>query len=62
MIFEKLITVCYGKVQEWESRSEAKRHFLDAMLNSDGSERERYSTVYLKIVLGYSCCTDDIDD
>ncbi len=62
MIFEKLTTVCYGKVQEWESRSEAKNHFLDAMFNSDGSERERYSIVYLKIALGYSYCTDDIDD
>ncbi len=55
-------TVCYGKVQEWKSRSEAKNHFLDAMQNSDGSERERYSIVYLKMVLGYSYCTDEIDE
>lgn len=59
---QKLTTVCYGKVQEWESRSKAKNHFLDAMFNSDGAERERYSTVYLKILLGYFYCTDEIDD
>lgn len=55
-------TVCYENVQEWDSRSEAKRYFLDAMLNSDGSERERYSNVYLKIMLGYSYCTDSVED
>ncbi len=30
-------TVCYGNVREWDSRVEAKRYFLEAMLNSDGS-------------------------
>ena len=56
--FGGVITVCYGKEQEWESRSEARKFFLDAMMNSDGSERERYSNVYLKIVQGYSVCSD----
>jgi hypothetical protein len=31
------------------------------MLNSDGSERERYSNVYVKLQLGYSRCTDSSD-
>lgn len=59
--YEKIVTVCYGEVQEWDSRSEAKRFFLDALLNSDGSERERYSNVYAKLQMGYSCCTDSDD-
>lgn len=60
--FEKVTTVCYGNVREWDSRSEAKRFFFEALLNSDGSERERYSNVYLKIMLGYSYCTDSVED
>lgn len=59
---DEVTTVCYGNVQEWDSRSEAKRYFLEALLNSDGSERERYSNVYVKLQLGYSYCTDSVDD
>ena len=53
-ISNEVTTVCYGKVREWDNRSEAKRYFLDAMLNAEGAERERYSNIYLKLQLGYS--------
>ena len=38
-------TVCYGKVQKWEDRSEARNFFLNAMMNSEGAERERYGHI-----------------
>ncbi len=51
-------TVCYGKVQEWDDRSEARNFFLNAMMNSEGAERERYANIYFGIVRGRDCCTD----
>ena len=51
-------TVCYGKVQEWDDRSEARNFFLNAMMNSEGAERERYANIYFGIVRGQDCCTD----
>ena len=45
-------TVCYGKVQEWDDRSEARNFFLNAMMNSEGAERERYANIYFGIVRG----------
>ena len=61
-ISNEVTTVCYGKVRECDTRSEAKRYFLDAMLNAEGAERERYSNIYLKLQLGYSYCSDNDDD
>lgn len=51
-------TVCYGKVQEWDDRSEARNFFLNAMMNSEGAERERYANIYFGIVRGQDYCTD----
>ena len=55
---EKIITVCYGQRQEWNSRKEAEMYYLEGMMNSDGSERERYTTIYLKLLSGEEVCTD----
>ena len=51
-------TVCYGKVQEWDDRSEARNFFLNAMMNSEGAERERYANIYFGIIRGQDFCTD----
>ena len=51
-------TVCYGKVQEWDDRIEARNFFLNAMMNSEGAERERYANIYFGIVRGQDYCTD----
>lgn len=42
---DSITTVCYGEVREWDERAEARNHFLEAMMNSDGAERERYSVM-----------------
>lgn len=57
-----MTTVCYGKVQEWDDRSEARNFFLNAMMNSEGAERERYANIYFGIVRGRDCCTDSETD
>ena len=59
---DSITTVCYGEVREWDERAEARNNFLEAMMNSDGSERERYSNVYFKIIRGLDCCTDSDSD
>ena len=56
---EKIITVCYGQRQEWNSRKEAEMYFLEGMMNSDGSEQERYTAIYLKPLAGEAICTDN---
>lgn len=38
-------TICYGKEDVWDSREQAEQFFLQAMMDSDGSERERYTTI-----------------
>jgi hypothetical protein len=56
---EKIKTVCYGREDTWESREEAETFFLQAMAGSEGSERDRYTNIYLKLQMGMTCCTDD---
>ena len=52
-------TICYNKEQVWDSREEAMQFFLDAMMGSDGSERERYAIIFAKLKLGMEVCDDD---
>lgn len=56
---EKIVTVCYGKKDEWESKEAAEQFFLQAMLDSDGSERDRYTNIYIKLQMGMKYCTDE---
>ena len=46
-----IITVCYGTQKTWESREEA-------MMSCDGSEKDRYCNIYMKLQLGLNYCTD----
>lgn len=65
MIFadsDGVTTVCYGKVQEWDDRSESRNFFLNAMMNSEGAERERYANIYFGLVRGQGYCTDSETD
>lgn len=55
-------TVYYGKAQEWDDRSDARNFFLNAMMNSEGAERERYANIYFGIVRGQGYCTDSETD
>ena len=56
---KKVITVCYGKKDKWNSREESEAFFLEAMMGSDGSETARYTNIYIKLQMGMDFCTDD---
>ena len=58
---DTVTTVCYGQEQVWDSRKEAKEHFLEGIYATEGSERERYALIYTKLILGYDYCTDELD-
>ncbi len=51
-------TVCYGRIQNWNTMDEALSYFLEGMMNSEGSERDRYATVYSKLKSGEMYATD----
>ncbi len=58
----KVTTKCYGEVKVWDSREEAKSFFLEAMMNSDGSEHDRYSGIYIQLQNGLDFCTDEDEE
>ena len=56
-------TVCYGVENQWESREEAEKRFLDLMMQvAPGKERDRYVNVYIKLKAGKMRCTDDMGE
>ena len=52
-------TVCCGKKRVWNDREEACSYFLEAMMNSDGAEHDRYSGIYIQLLHGLRYCTDE---
>ena len=56
---DKIVTVCYGEEESWKSKEAAEQFFLQAMMGSDGSERERYTNIYIKLQMGMTFCTDE---
>ena len=58
---DSVTTVCYGEEKVWDSRKEAKDYFLEGLKATEGGERERYATIYTKLILGKNYCTDELD-
>ena len=58
---DAVITICYGKREEWKTRREAKEFYLQAMMGSEGSENQRYTTIYQKLSIGMKECSDEVD-
>lgn len=54
----KVTTICYGLKREWKDCEEAKSFFLNAMMNSEGAEHDRYSSIYIQLQNGQEYCTD----
>ena len=52
-------TVCYGKEEIWDSRTEAAEFYLQAMAGSEGSECDRYTKIYMELLSGYDVCRDE---
>lgn len=57
-LVDKVITYCYGQKRIWENRKDAIAFFLDAMMNSECSERERYLNVYTDLLSELTVCRD----
>lgn len=52
-------TVCYGEKRNWKTMDEALEFFLEGMMSSEGSERDRYATIYAKLKNGLLFATDE---
>ncbi len=57
----QVTTKCYRKIQKWNDREQAKQYFLEAMMNSEGNERERYTSIYIQLENGLPYCVDEED-
>ena len=58
---EQIKITCYGDTEIWTDREAAKDFYLEAMMNSDGSENERYSPIYEQLLAGFTECSDEED-
>lgn len=58
-MFRNIVEVtCYGK-KETMKREEAKKFYLEAMMFSEGSERERYTNIYIGLMNGLDEVSDE---
>ena len=54
----KVTTVCNGRREVWTDYEEAKSHFLEIMMTTEGEERDRAECVYIQLTHGLSECSD----
>lgn len=54
-------TICYGQKRKWKSRVDAIEYFKCGIIESDGSERDRYVNVLIDLELMKDICTDKED-
>ena len=47
---DKVYTICYNRLTIYPNRKKAIDFFLDCMYCSEGSERDRYTNVYLDLL------------
>ena len=57
---DKVTTICYGQKKEWADRWDAVDFFKEGVLACDGSERERYEIILLKLLAGERECSDEL--
>lgn len=57
-VLDVVKTICYGKEQIWDKKEDAIEFFVDCMLNSDGSERERYCNILSSLKGNLKVCKD----
>lgn len=55
---DSVTTICYGEKRIWNSRTEAEEYFLLGICCSEGSEQERYISVYSQLQAGKNVCSD----
>ena len=55
---DRVTTICYGQKKEWDDRWEAVDFFKEGAMACDGSEKDRYTTILLKLLAGETTCYD----
>ena len=55
---DDIITICYGHYDKWDSRAEAVKYFFECANASEGSERERYVNIMMKLMSGANIASD----
>ena len=58
-MMDKVTTICYGQAKEWENRWDAIDFFKEGVMACDGSEKDRYTNILLKLLAGETVCTDE---
>ena len=57
-VLDVVKTICYGKERIWDKKEEAIEFFIDCMLNSEGSEKERYCNILCSLKANLKVCKD----
>lgn len=57
-VLDVVKTICYGKERIWDKKEDAIEFFVDCMLNSEGSERERYCNILSSLKGNLKVCKD----
>lgn len=56
---DPVTTICYGQSREWDDRWSAIDFFTEGIMACDGSEKERYTNIVLKLMAGEAICSDE---
>ena len=59
---DSVIVITYRQKQIWDSRKEAIAFYLEGMASCEGTERDRYTNIYLALISGAKICRDEPDD
>jgi len=51
-------TICYGEEKVWENCWDAIDFFAQGASVCEGAEKERYTTILLKLLAGEERCSD----
>jgi hypothetical protein len=57
-VLDVVKTICYGKERILDKKEDAIAFFVDCMLNSEGSERERYCNILSSLKANLKVCKD----
>ena len=57
-VLDVVKTICYGKERIWDKKEDAIEFFVDCMLNSEGSARERYCNILFSLKANLKVCKD----
>ena len=54
-------TICYGTERTFDDRQEAVDFYENCVMNSEGSERDRYVEILIDLRCGKTICSDKVE-